>query len=62
MITTTHPDKMTADERLNEAAAILALGVIRCIDKSRKMENSPVDKFPKKRPYVRKNNPNGERT
>jgi hypothetical protein len=61
MITTTHPDAMTAEARLSEAAAILAAGVIRVLEKQ-KTENFSVDIPPRKRPYVRKNQPKGERT
>lgn len=61
MIPLTSPADMTADQRLDEAAAILAAGVKRLLEK-RKTEKIPLDKSPKTRPYVRRNNQNGERT
>ncbi|MBF0142879.1 MAG: hypothetical protein HQL59_05410 [Magnetococcales bacterium] len=56
----TDPTKMTTDQRLEEAAAILAAGVRRLAEK-RKMEKIPLDKSPGTRPYVRKTNRTGER-
>ena len=47
------PDRMTAEERLNEAAGILAKGVIRLKEK-RKTEKIQLDKSPTIRPYGRK--------
>jgi hypothetical protein len=37
---------MTTEERLNEAAKILAAGIMRYLDKQRKTEKFPVDKSP----------------
>ncbi|MBF0182753.1 MAG: hypothetical protein HQM03_22300 [Magnetococcales bacterium] len=53
MITTTHPDHMTAEERLDEAAAILATAIRRLKEK-RKTEKIPVDKSPDQCPYGQK--------
>ena len=55
------PAHMTAEERLDEVAAILAAGVGRLL-KKRNTEKIPLDKSPGTRPYVRKTNRNGERT
>ncbi|MBF0185611.1 MAG: hypothetical protein HQM06_14665 [Magnetococcales bacterium] len=57
--TTTHPTNMTADERLNEVAAIIATG-LRRLGEKQKTENIPVDNSPTKCPYGRKT-PKGER-
>ncbi|MBF0128061.1 MAG: hypothetical protein HQM02_12740 [Magnetococcales bacterium] len=61
MIHFPHPDDMTAEARLDEAAAILAAGVVR-VHKKQKTEKISVAIPPKKRPYVRKNQPKGEWT
>ncbi|MBF0182377.1 MAG: hypothetical protein HQM03_20365 [Magnetococcales bacterium] len=60
MITTTHPDDMTADARLDEAAAILAKGILR-LKKKRKIEKNSVDKSGNQCPYGRKTT-RGERS
>ncbi|MBF0624099.1 MAG: hypothetical protein HQL82_04760 [Magnetococcales bacterium] len=57
----TDPTKMTTDQRMEEAAAILSIGVTRLLQK-RKTEKIPLDKSPGTRPYVRKTHCNGERT
>ncbi|MBF0309301.1 MAG: hypothetical protein HQL56_07220 [Magnetococcales bacterium] len=54
-------DQLTADQRLDEASAILAAGIVRYLEKQ-KTEKIPLDKSPKTRPYVRKTTRNGERT
>ncbi|MBF0626569.1 MAG: hypothetical protein HQL82_17415 [Magnetococcales bacterium] len=54
-------DQLTAEERLDEVAAILAAGVRRLAEK-RKKEKIPLDKSPATRPYVRKTNRKGEGT
>ncbi|MBF0179952.1 MAG: hypothetical protein HQM03_08010 [Magnetococcales bacterium] len=53
MITTTHPDHMTAEERLAEVASILAAGIKRLKEKQ-KIEKIPVDKSLDQCPYGRK--------
>lgn len=60
-IPTSHPDHMPPEARLGEAAAILASGVARLLEK-RKMEKIPLDKSPAIRPHVRKTNRKGEGT
>ena len=57
----TDPNLMTAEERLDEVAAILADGIKRLI-KKKKTEKIPLDKSPDQCPYVHKTNRNGERT
>lgn len=57
----THPTTMTAEDRLNEVAVLLAAGVKRVLQ-MQKTEKIPLDNSPKTRPYVRKTNRNGERT
>ena len=47
------PNRMTAEERLNEAAKILAKGVIRLQEKL-KIEKIPLDKSPTIRVHGRK--------
>ena len=47
------PNSMTAEERLNEVASILAKGVIRLQEK-RKIEKIPLDKSPTIRVHGRK--------
>ncbi|MBF0160420.1 MAG: hypothetical protein HQL58_12960 [Magnetococcales bacterium] len=56
MIPTTDPDRMTAEERLTEVAAILSAGIKRLLEK-RKRENIPVDKPLVRRSNVHQNNP-----
>ncbi|MBF0424592.1 MAG: hypothetical protein HQL66_02055 [Magnetococcales bacterium] len=60
MITLTDPARMTAEERLDEVAAILATGVRRLLKKL-ETEKIPLDKSPGTRPYVQKTNRTGER-
>ncbi|MBF0604542.1 MAG: hypothetical protein HQL07_12730 [Nitrospirae bacterium] len=55
------PNRMTAEERLDEVAAILADGVKRLV-KKKKIEKIPLDKSPDQCPYVHITNRNGERT
>jgi hypothetical protein len=45
-MTCAHPDSMTTEARLTEAAKILAAGILRYLDKQRKSEKFPVDKSP----------------
>ena len=47
------PERMTAEERLNEAASILAKGVVRLQEKQKK-EKIQLDKSPTIRPYGHK--------
>ncbi len=53
MINTQDPSLLTADERLDEAASILATGIKRLLEK-RKTEKIPLDKSPTVCPYGRK--------
>jgi hypothetical protein len=51
----TPPDHMTAEERLDEVASILATGIRRMLDKrKREKEKVLLDNSPRKRPYGRK--------
>ncbi|GAB0057955.1 hypothetical protein SIID45300_02289 [Candidatus Magnetaquicoccaceae bacterium FCR-1] len=59
MIKRTHPDAMTADARLDEAATILATAIKRMKEK-KKTEKIPVDKSPDQCPYGQKST-KGER-
>lgn len=54
------PARMTAAERLDEAAALLATGLRRLREKQN-LEKIPLDKSPGSRPYVRATKPRGER-
>ncbi|MBF0340912.1 MAG: hypothetical protein HQL95_08120 [Magnetococcales bacterium] len=58
MINTTHPDDMTAEARLDEAAAILAAGIKRLKEKQ-KTEKIPLDKSANQCPYGRKKTTRG---
>lgn len=60
LINLTDPATMTAAERLDEAAAILATGLRRLREKQNQ-EKIPLDKSPTTRPHVRKTQRNGER-
>lgn len=60
MTPTTDPATMTAEERLDAVAAILAVGILRLREKQ-KTERIPLDISPETRPHVRKTTPNGER-
>ncbi|MBF0418159.1 MAG: hypothetical protein HQL86_07925 [Magnetococcales bacterium] len=53
MIGTQHPDQMTPNARLNEAAAILAAGIRRLKEKQ-KPENISLDVSPNQWPHARK--------
>ncbi len=53
MLNTTHPDHMTAQERLSEVGSILATGIFRLREK-KKTEKIPVDNSPNQCPYGRK--------
>ena len=53
MITTTHPTQMSDDDRLTEAARILATGIRRLLEKQ-KTEKIPLDNSPNQWPYGRK--------
>jgi hypothetical protein len=44
----THPDSMTTEERLNEAAKIISTGIMRFLENKRKIEKFPLDKSPTK--------------
>ncbi len=61
------PDHMTADERLGEAARILAAGYLRfrvkqTAEKPLKTEKVSLDRPPEKRLHGPKPQPNGERS
>ncbi len=49
----TQPTHMTDDDRLTEAARILATGIRRLLEKQ-KPENIPLDNLPNQWPYGRK--------
>ncbi|MBF0185942.1 MAG: hypothetical protein HQM06_16355 [Magnetococcales bacterium] len=53
MIATTHPAQMSDDDRLTEAARILATGIRRLLEKQ-KTEKFPLDNSPNQWPYGRK--------
>ena len=60
MMHTTHPTQMTDDDRLTEAARILATGIRRLLEKQ-KTEKIPLDNSPNQWPYGRKTT-KGERS
>ncbi|MBF0108707.1 MAG: hypothetical protein HQL76_05990 [Magnetococcales bacterium] len=60
MITTIHPEDMTAGERLAEVAAILAAGIAR-MKKKEKTEKFPLDESPNPCLHGRKENPGRRR-